>query len=149
MVSQLAISQPSHIRSKEPGGAERGVEVVHLDLISSALCELERSQSWWPLFLSRPRCCRGQFPFAGLPVSRSLVVQHTSKEERSPQHVESKLDIVELECLVGLCAGESAAEVPGSAKRLHSRGSHGSVKGSNSKVRGVTHQTVQDSPDLE
>jgi hypothetical protein len=148
-MSQLTISQPSHIRSKEPGGAERGVEVVHLDLISSALCEFERSQSWWPLFPSGPRCCQGQSPFAGLPISRSFVVQPTSKEKRSPQHVERKLDIVELKCLVGLCAGESAAEVSDSGKRLRSRGSYSSVKGSNSKVRGVTHQTVQDSPDLE
>lgn len=76
----------------------------------------------------------------------------TSKEEGRPQHVERKLNVVQLERLIGLCAralsDKRGEKCSGGKLHSRSRGGHGSIERSNSEVGGVAHETIKDSPDL-
>lgn len=101
------ITEPSTVRSQEPGGAEWCVEIVHLN----------------------SHC--GHSPSEGEKVSKSDFLLLETEEDGGPDEVEAQLSVIQLK---------------GTVRLGSPRGSYGTVKGLDSKMRGVTHESVKDSP---
>lgn len=97
MSNKLTVTEPSTVRSQEPGGAEWCVEIVHLNLkmIVSWLCKMKGYTC-----STYSHCSHS--PSEGEKVSKGNFLLLETEEEGRPNEVETQLCVVQLKSLVGL-----------------------------------------------